>query len=283
MNMKETEPQTSTAMPKAFDPKAIEAGWYARWESDGLFIADALSKKPKYTICLPPPNVTGELHMGHALNHTMQDIIAGYRPRPGYEVLYLPATDHAATATKNVIAKQLALEGTTKEQMGREAFAARVDQWYRDMGETIVSQDRILGVSLDWSRLRFTMDPKYVRSVMTAFVAFYERGWIYRGPRIVNWCPHDLSAISDLEIDWQVHEDTLYYIKYPVEEGGEIIVATVRPETMLGDTGVAVNPTDERDRVLLGKTAILPLVGRKLPIVGDEAVDKGFGTGALKA
>jgi valyl-tRNA synthetase len=282
MDMKETELDTNTPMPKAFDPKAIEAGWYARWESDALFTADAHSKKPKYTICLPPPNVTGELHMGHALNHTMQDIIARYRRMAGYEVLYLPGTDHAAIATQNVIEKQLAVEGTTKEQLGREAFAARVDQWYRDMGETMVSQDRILGVSLDWSRLRFTMDPRYVRSVMTAFVAFYERGWIYRGPRIVNWCPHDLSAISDLEIDWQVHEDALYYIKYPVEGGGDVIVATVRPETMLADTGVAVNPTDDRYRALIGKTAILPLVGRKLPIVGDEAVDKAFGTGALK-
>src|ERR1700686_656228 len=283
MNTNEKPTENAGQMPKAFDPRAVEAGWYARWESDGLFVADAHSKKPRYTICLPPPNVTGELHMGHALNHTMQDIIARYRRMAGYEVLYLPGTDHAAIATQNVIEKQLALEGTTKEQMGREAFAARVDQWYRDMGETMVTQDRILGVSLDWSRLRFTMDPKTVRSVMTAFVAFYERGWIYRGPRIVNWSPHALSGISDLEIDWQVLEDVLYYIRYPVEDGGEIIIATVRPETMLIDTGVAVNPTDERYSSLIGKTAILPLVGRKLPIVGDEAVDKGFGTGALKA
>jgi valyl-tRNA synthetase len=271
-----------TEMPKAFDPKAIEAGWYGRWESDGLFVADAKSHKPKYTICLPPPNITGELHMGHALNHTLQDICARYRRMAGYEVLYLPGTDHAAIATQNVIEKQLAAEGTTKEQLGRDAFTARVDEWYRDIGETIVSQDRILGISLDWSRLRFTMDPRYVRSVMTAFVAFYERGWIYRAPRIVNWCPRDKSAISDLEIEWQVHHDTLYYIKYPIEGGGEIVIATVRPETMLADTGVAVNPTDERYRSLIGKTAILPLVGRQLPIVGDEAVDKDFGTGALK-
>jgi valyl-tRNA synthetase len=282
MNMKERETETPSDMPKAFDPKAIEAGWYARWESDGLFTADARSKKPKYAICLPPPNITGALHMGHALNHTMQDICARYRRMAGYEVLYLPGTDHAAIATQNVIEKQLAAEGMTKEQLGRDAFTARVNEWYLEVGETIVSQDRILGISLDWSRLRFTMDPRYVRAVMTAFVAFYERGWIYRGPRIVNWCPHDLSAISDLEVDWQVHEDTLYYIKYPIEDGGEVVVATVRPETMLADTGVAVNPTDERYRALIGKTAILPLVGRKLPIVGDDAVDKNFGTGALK-
>src|SRR6267143_1216469 len=272
----------STDMPKAFDPQAIEAGWYARWESDGLFVADATSRKPKYAICLPPPNITGGLHMGHALNHTLQDICARYRRMAGYEVLYLPGTDHAAIATQNVIEKQLAAEGTTKEQLGRDAFTARVDEWYRDVGETIVSQDRILGISLDWSRLRFTMDPRYVRAVMTAFVAFYERGWIYRAPRIVNWCPRDLSAISDLEVDWQEHEDTLYYIRYPIEGGGEVVIATVRPETMLADTGVAVNPTDSRYKSLIGKTAILPLVGRKLPVVGDELVQKDFGTGALK-
>ena len=276
MNMNPSE------MPKAFDPQAIEAGWYARWESDGLFVADAHSKKPKYTICLPPPNITGALHMGHALNHTMQDICARYRRMAGYEVLYLPGTDHAAIATQNVIEKQLTAEGTTKEQLGREAFVERVDKWYREVGDTIVAQDKILGISLDWTRLRFTMDERYVRSVMTAFVAFYERGWIYRAPRIVNWCPHDQSAISDLEVDWQEHHDTLYYIRYPVEGGGEVVIATVRPETMLADTGVAVNPTDERYRSLAGKTAILPLVGRKLPIVADAAVEKDFGTGALK-
>jgi valyl-tRNA synthetase len=276
VSMKESE------MPKAFDPQAIEAGWYARWESAGLFIADAKSTKRKFTICLPPPNITGELHMGHALNHTLQDICARYRRMAGYEVLFLPGTDHAAIATQNVIEKQLAAEGKTKEELGRDAFAARVDKWYRDVGETIVSQDRILGASLDWSRLRFTMDERYVRAVMTAFVAFYERGWIYRAPRIVNWCPRDRSAISDLEVKWQEHHDTLYFIRYPIEGGGDVVIATVRPETMLADTGVAVNPDDPRYSGLIGKTAILPLVGRKLPIVGDAAVEKDFGTGALK-
>jgi valyl-tRNA synthetase len=274
--------KTEISMPTAFDPQAIEAGWYALWEKDGLFIADAKSRKKKYTICLPPPNITGELHMGHALNHTLQDICARYRRMAGYEVLFLPGTDHAAIATQNVIEKQLAAEGMSKEQLGREAFETRVDEWYRDVGETIVSQDRILGVSLDWSRLRFTMDERYVRAVMTAFVAFYEKGWIYRAPRIVNWCPRDRSAISDLEVKWQEHHDTLYFIRYPVEGGGEVVIATVRPETMLADTGVAVNPTDERYRSLIGKAAILPLVGRRLPIVGDDAVQKDFGTGALK-
>src|SRR2546428_355226 len=199
--------KTETPMPTAFDPQAVEAGWYARWEGEGLFVADASSKKPKATICLPPPNLTGGLHMGHALNHTLQDICARYRRMAGHEVLFLPGTDHAAIATQNVIEKQLAAEGMTKEQLGREAFESRVEEWYRDVGETIVSQDRILGVSLDWSRLRFTMDERYVRSVMTAFVAFYERGWIYRAPRIVNWCPRDRSAISDLEVKWQEPPD----------------------------------------------------------------------------
>src|SRR5712664_2883443 len=274
--------KTISDMPTADDAGAIEPGWYARWELAGLFTADARSPKPKYTICLPPPNITGELHMGHALNHTLQDICSRYRRMAGYEVLFLPGTDHAAIATQNVIEKQLAAEGKTKEQLGREAFQARVNEWYAEVGETIVSQDRILGASLDWSRVRFTMDESYVRSVMTAFVAFYDRGWIYRAPRIVNWCPHDQSAISDLEVKWEEHHDTLYFIRYPIEGGGEVVIATVRPETMLADTGVAVNPSDPRYQSLIGKTAVLPLVGRKLPIVGDEAVKKDFGTGALK-
>ena len=274
--------KTENSMPPAFDPQAIEAGWYARWEKEGLFIADAKSRKPKYTICLPPPNITGELHMGHALNHTLQDICARYRRMAGYEVLFLPGMDHAAIATQNVIEKQLATEGITKEQLGREAFESRVNEWYAEVGDTIVSQDRILGASLDWSRLRFTMDPRYVRAVMTAFVSFYEKGWIYRAPRIVNWCPRDRSAISDLEVKWQEHHDTLFHIRYPIEGGGEVVIATVRPETMLADTGVAVNPTDGRYQDLIGKTAILPLVGRKLPIIGDDLVEKDFGTGALK-
>src|SRR5260370_21311394 len=200
----------------------------------------------------------------------------------GNEVLFLPGYDHAAIAQQNVIEKQLAGEGTTKEQLGREAFAARVDAWYESVGATIIHQLRLVGASMDWTPLRFTMDARYVRSVMTAFVAFYERGWIYRAPRIVNWCPRDKSAISDLEIEWEEHHDTLFYIRYPVEGGGEVSIATVRPETMLADTGVAVHPDDPRYRDLVGRTAILPLVGRKLPIVPDEAVDPDSGTRALK-
>ena len=269
-------------MPKAFDPQAIEAGWYARWESAGLFIADPLNDKPKFTICFPPPNITGELHMGHALQTAIYDLLARYKRMTGHEVLFLPGYDHAAIATQNVIEKQLAREGTTKEELGRDAFDARVETWYEQVGATILNQLRLLGASMDWTRLRFTMDSRYVRSVMTAFVAFYERGWIYRAPRIVNWCPHDRSAISDLEIEWEEQHDTLYFIRYPIEGVGQVVIATVRPETMLADTGVAVNPSDDRYRALVGKTAILPLVGRRLPIVADTAVEKDFGTGALK-
>ena len=270
------------AMPSAFDPQAIETGWSARWEAAGLFRADAQSRKPKFSIAVPPPNVTGELHLGTALNGTIQDAWSRYRRMTGYEVLWLPGTDHAAIATQNVIERQLAEEGMTKEALGRAAFESRVEEWYISVGATIVSQYRELGASLDFSRLRFTMDPAYVRAVRTAFVRFWERGWLYRGPRIVNWCPRCQSAISDLEVDWQQHTDILYSIRYEVEGGGEVVIATVRPETMLADTGVAVHPDDPRYRGLVGKFAILPLVGRRLPIIADEAVERDFGTGALK-
>jgi valyl-tRNA synthetase len=269
-------------MPAAYDPQAVEPAWSARWQEAGLFRADARSPKPKYSIAIPPPNVTGELHLGHALNGTLQDVWSRYRRMTGYEVLWLPGTDHAAIATQNVIERQLAGEGTTKEELGRAAFEARVEEWYVTVGATIIDQYRELGASVDLTRLRFTMDPAYVRAVRTAFVHFWEKGWLYRGPRIVNWCPNNLSAISDLEVDWQEHRDTLYRIRYPVEGGGELVIATVRPETMLADTGVAVHPDDERYRHLVGRHAILPLVGRRLPIVADAAVERGFGTGALK-
>ena len=271
-------------MSKSYDPKAVEAGWFARWEQAGLFRADAGSPKPKFSMALPPPNVTGELHMGHALQSALYDAWARYRRMTGYEVLWLPGTDHAAISTQNVIERQLAAEGVTKEELGRERFDERVEAWYASVGSTIMEQFKELGASLDMSRLRFTMDPDYVRAVRTAFVRFWEKGWLYRGPRIVNWCPRCMSAISDLEVDWQEHQDTLYYIRYPIEElpGESVIIATVRPETMLADTGVAVHPDDPRYQHLVGRHATLPLVGRRLPIVADEAVNRDFGTGALK-
>jgi valyl-tRNA synthetase len=278
--MSKTKPISD--MQTAYDAGAIEPGWYARWEEAGLFTADADSPKPKFTMCFPPPNITGELHMGHALQTAIYDLVARYKRMTGHEVLFLPGYDHAAIATQNVIEKQLAREGTTKEELGRDLFDARVNAWYEQVGATIINQLRLLGASMDWSRLRFTMDARYVRSVMTAFVGFYERGWIYRAPRIVNWCPHDQSAISDLEVKWEEHHDTLYYIRYPIDGGGEVVIATVRPETMLADTAVAVNPNDPRYQSIVGKTATLPLVGRKLPIIADDAVEEDFGTGALK-
>ncbi|MBO0708818.1 MAG: valine--tRNA ligase, partial [Candidatus Dormibacteraeota bacterium] len=284
MTSPDTQPtQTAGAMPGAYDPGAVEAAWYRRWLEADLFRADAQSPKPAFSIAIPPPNITGDLHLGHAVQAALQDAWSRYRRMTGYEVLWLPGTDHAAIATQNVIEKQLALEGTTKEQLGREAFDERVAQWYHDVGGVIVGQLQELGASLDWSRTRFTLDEPYVRAIRTAFVHYYERGLIYRGPRIVNWCPRCRSAISDLEVEWQEHTDTLYSIRYPIEGSGEsITIATVRPETMLFDTGVAVHPEDPRYRHLVGKTAILPLVGRRLPIVADPAVEREFGTGALK-
>src|SRR5438105_7885851 len=272
------------SMPSAYAPQSVEPVWSRGGDDARLFRADPRSSKPKYSIAVPPPNVTGELHMGHALNGTLQDIWSRYRRMTGYEVLWLPGTDHAAIATQNVIERQLAQEGTSKEELGREAFEQRVEEWYLTVGATIIDQFRELGASLDLSRLRFTMDPGYVRAVRTAFVHFWEKGWLYRGPRIVNWCPRCQSAISDLEVEWREHTDTLFFVRYPVEELPEeaLVIATVRPETMLADTGVAVHPDDPRYRHLVGHYAILPLVGRRLRIVADPAVEPEFGTGALK-
>ncbi|MDQ6771928.1 MAG: valine--tRNA ligase [Candidatus Dormibacteraeota bacterium] len=271
-------------MPTAYEPATIESGWARRWEEAQLFRADPGSRRPHYSIAVPPPNVTGELHLGTALNGTVQDAWARYRRMRGDEVLWLPGYDHAAIATQNVLERRLADEGRTKEELGRERFNDMVEAWYESVGATIIGQYRELGASLDFSRLRFTMDPAYVRAVRTAFVHYYEKGWMYRGLRIVNWCPHDLSAISDLEVDWQEQEDALYEIAYDVEGEPDrrLTIATTRPETMLADTGVAVHPGDERYRDLVGRFALLPLVGRRLPIVADEAVDRKFGTGALK-
>ncbi len=271
-------------MAPAYEPSTVEPAWSARWEEAGLFRAEARSSRPHYSIALPPPNITGELHMGHATNQSIQDAFARYKRMTGHEVLFLPGTDHAAIATQNVIEKQLAREGTTKEELGREAFQRRVDAWYASVGAEIISQSRELGSSLDLSRLRFTMDQGYVRAVRHAFVEFYKQGWIYQGARIVNWCPRCRSAISDLEVQWKPREDTLYYVRYlPAEGEGEgVVIATVRPETMLGDSGVAVHPDDQRYRAMVGREVILPVVGRRLRVVADEAVQRDFGSGGLK-
>ncbi len=269
-------------MDKAFDPRTVEPRWLQRWSELGVGKADADSSKPGFTIALPPPNITGRLHLGHAAGSSVQDALARYHRMRGDEVEWCPGTDHAAIATNAVIERQLAAEGTTKEALGRAAFHQRVDAWYAEYGGHILRQMRNLGFSCDWSRSRFTLDDGYVRAIRTAFKAFFDKGLIYRGPRIVNWCPRCQSAISDEEVDWQGHTDTLTHIAYPLEHGGEIVIATVRPETMLGDTAVAVAPGDARYAHLVGRTVVLPLSGRRVPIVEDSAVKLDFGTGALK-
>ncbi len=269
-------------MEKTFDPRTVEPAWRARWEELGIGIADRDSSRPKYSIALPPPNITGVLHLGHACGFSIQDTLSRHHRMRGFEVEWCPGTDHAAIATQNVIERQLAAEGTTKDELGRELFQVRVDAWYEEYGGRIYEQMRQLGFTCDWSRTRFTLDADYVRAIRTVFKDLFDSGLIYRGPRIVNWCPTDLSAISDEEIDWQEHTDTLVHLRYPIEGGGDIVVATVRPETMLGDTAVAVAPGDARYSALVGRTVILPLTGRRVPIIEDAAVQPDFGTGALK-
>src|SRR6202165_3605895 len=270
-------------MEKAWKPQEVERELYQGWEARGLLVADPHPPRPHFSIVLPPPNITGELHLGHAMQHSLMDLMCRYKRMRGFEVLWLPGTDHAAIATQNVIEKQLAAEGPSKEELGRAAFEKRVAAWYESVGRAILDQERRLGLTLDWSRLRFTLDDAYVRAVREAFVRLFNDGLLYRGPRIVNWCPRDRSSISDLEVEWREQEDNLYYVRYDLIDGdGHLVVATVRPETMLGDTALAVNPRDERYRRYIGRKAWLPIVGRELPVIADEAVEMDFGTGAIK-
>ncbi len=270
-------------LSKAFEHSEVDPRWYAFWESIGAFRANPASGKPRFSMVIPPPNVTGSLHMGHALNHTLPDIIARWKRMQGYDVLWLPGTDHAGIATQNVVEKQLAQEGKTRHDLGREAFEARVWDWVKQSHGTITGQMRKLGESVDWTRERFTLDEQLSRAVRRVFVSLYEEGLIYRGTYIVNWCPRCRTALSDLEV---VHKDTtgkLWYVRYPGADGGEgVVVATTRPETMLGDTAVAVNPDDDRYRDRIGQTVRLPIIGRDLTIIADEFVDPAFGTGAVK-
>ncbi len=272
-----------TQIPKTFDPKKIEQKWYPYWEREGLFKANPEKGGRAYSIVIPPPNVTGSLHMGHALNNTLQDICIRYRRMDGFNVLWMPGTDHAGIATQNVVEKQLAAEGLTRHDLGREEFIKRVWKWKEIYGGQIIHQLKRLGASCDWSRERFTMDEGLSRAVREVFVRLYMDGLIYKGDYIINWCPRCSTALSDLEVEHQEHASHLYYVQYPLSQGsGGITVATTRPETMLGDTAVAVNPEDERYRELVGLQCILPLVGRALPIIADPYVEPGFGTGALK-
>jgi len=272
-------------LEKTYDPKAVEARWSQVWQQQGYFHASPVHPGQAYCIVIPPPNVTGSLHVGHALNHSIQDILIRWRRMQGRNVLWLPGTDHAGIATQNVVEKQLMAEGTSRESLGRDRFIERVWQWKTTYGNTIVSQQKQLGESCDWDRLRFTMDEGLSRAVLEVFVRLYEDGLIYRGERLINWCPRCLTALSDIEVEHEEVKGKLYHIRYPLvdEPHTALIVATTRPETMLGDTAVAVHPDDPRYRHLIGRKVRLPLTTREIPIVGDSIlVDLAFGTGAVK-
>jgi len=268
---------------KVYDPKIVEKRLYKEWMDKGYFkgVVDR-SKKP-FSIVMPPPNITGQLHMGHALDNMMQDALTRFKRMQGYAVLWQPGTDHASIATEVKIVDMLAKEGTDKETIGREAFLERAWEWRAHYGGRIVQQLKELGSSCDWSRERFTMDAGCSEAVLDVFIHLYEKGLIYRGDRIINWCPDCQTALSDAEVEHEDKQSHLWYFRYPATDGGEgIVVATTRPETMLGDTAVAVNPNDERYKNLIGKTVTLPLVNRDIPVVADEYVDMEFGTGAVK-
>jgi valyl-tRNA synthetase len=270
-------------MDTRYNPEGVEERWQQTWEAEGHYNAEPDAVGEPYAIALPPPNVTGELHMGHALNASIQDTLVRWHRMRGFNVLWQPGYDHAGIATQNVIEKELAKEGRTRHDLGREAFLARTWEWLERYGGIIMGQLRRLGASLDYRRERMTMDEGYVRAVLRWFVHLYDKGYLYRANRIVNWCPRCASAISDLEVNHVEHDDTLSWIRYRLADGsGVITIATVRPPTMLADTGVAVNPNDARYRDLIGKEAIVPIVERRVPIVGDERVEMEFGTGALK-
>ncbi len=271
-------------LPKTYDPKQVEKKIYDMWEKNGCFRGEIDPDKKPFSIVMPPPNVTGQLHMGHALDATLQDILTRYKRMQGYAALWLPGVDHAGIATQIKVEEVLRKEeGKTRYDLGREKFLERVWDWKKQYGDRIVEQQKSMGVSCDWSRSRFTMDEVCARSVRENFCDLYEKGLIYKGSRIINWCPHCRTALSDAEVEYKDIPGSFWYIRYPVEDSDEeFIIATTRPETMLGDSGVAVNPQDEKYQHLVGKNAILPLVGRKLPIVADDYVELGFGTGAVK-
>src|SRR6266567_4324915 len=268
----------------AYDPRPVEPRIYKRWLDAGAFQPREGAGAEPYVIVIPPPNVTDILHVGHALNNVIQDVLIRFERMRGRAAEWLPGTDHAGIATQNVIEKQLIDEGTTRMDLGRDAFVARVWEFVRATGDTILEQLKIIGCSCDWSRTRFTFDQAYSRAVREVFVRLWEEELIYRGHRVIHWCPHCRTALSDEEAEFADEAGKLYYIRYPVEGGPApyLTVATTRPETMLGDTAVAVNPKDKRHARFVGKTARLPIVNLPIPIVADEAVDPAFGTGFVK-
>ena len=271
-------------LPKVYEPQQVESRIYEMWENAGCFRGEPDPDKKPFSIVMPPPNVTGQLHMGHALDSTLQDILTRFKRMQGYSALWLPGTDHAGIATQIKVEGELRVkEGKTRYDLGREKFLQRVWQWKEKYGGRIVAQQKKLGVSCDWSRSRFTMDEGCSKAVRETFCDLYEKGLIYKGSRIINWCPHCITALSDAEVEYQDKPGHLWHIRYPLSDGsGDLVVATTRPETMMGDTGVAVNPEDERFKDLVGKTCILPIMNREIPIVADEYVELGFGTGAVK-
>jgi valyl-tRNA synthetase len=274
---------SSNLLEKAYEPHEVEQRWYPFWEEQGLFSAAEKSSRKSYSIVIPPPNVTGVLHMGHALNNTLQDVLCRYRRLRGDNVLWMPGTDHAGIATQNVVEKKLASEGTNRYELGRKKFIDAVWEWRKKYGGEIINQLKRLGASCDWKRERFTMDEGLSRAVRKVFVDLYHEGLVYRGDYIINWCPRCHTALADLEVEYEEHNGHLYHIRYPFTKGkGGIVVATTRPETMLGDTAVAVHPDDERYRDLKSEAVILPLMDRVIPLIKDSYVDMSFGTGGLK-
>ncbi|MFQ5486089.1 MAG: class I tRNA ligase family protein, partial [Desulfobacterales bacterium] len=273
----------SGLLAKQYEPHDVEKRWYRLWEKNRLFEASEESADRNYSIVIPPPNVTGVLHMGHALNNTLQDILCRYRRLRGDNVLWMPGTDHAGIATQNVVEKKLAVEGLDRHQLGREKFIEAVWKWRKEYGSAIIHQLKRLGASCDWKRERFTMDEGLSTAVRKVFVQLYNEKLIYRGNYIINWCHRCHTALADLEVEHEMHDGHLYHIRYPFADGSKgVVVATTRPETMLGDTAVAVHPDDDRYFDIGSRMLILPLMNREIPIVKDRYVDKLFGTGALK-
>uniref|UniRef100_UPI0039B8F555 valine--tRNA ligase n=1 Tax=Candidatus Ruminimicrobium bovinum TaxID=3242779 RepID=UPI0039B8F555 len=270
-------------MDKVYNAKTVEEKWVKYWIENKTFSSKPDKNKKSFTIVIPPPNVTGSLHMGHALNNSLQDAIIRFKKMQGYNTLWVPGTDHGGIATQNVVEKLLKKEGKTKYDLGREKFLEKMWQWRQKTGDTILNQLKKLGCGLDWDRTRFTMDEACSKAVKRAFKQFYDKGLIYRGKRLVNWCPRCNTALSDIEVEYTPEKGNLWYIKYPIKDSDDFLtVATTRPETMIGDTAVAVNPNDERYKKIVGKTIILPLVNREIKIVADYIVDMQFGTGAVK-
>ena len=271
-------------LPKVYEPQQVESRIYQMWEDNDCFNGDPDPKKKPFSIVMPPPNVTGQLHMGHALDCTLQDILTRFKRMQGYSTLWVPGTDHAGIATQIKVEEELRTkEGLTRYDLGREKFLQRVWKWKEEYGNRIVEQQKKMGVSCDWSRSRFTMDEGCSKAVRETFCELYDKGLIYKGSRIINWCPHCITALSDAEVEYVDKPGHLWYVRYPLTDGsGDLVIATTRPETMMGDTGVAVNPEDERFKDLVGKTCILPIMNREIPIVADDYVELGFGTGAVK-